>query len=82
MLSTGKNSPLVLIYGCSFKDDYLVAYAKRHRLLFEPDVKHRDWLGCPTPEFNFADVTEDNYRRKNVVSYLRIMARMIVLQGP
>ncbi|KAI1792560.1 hypothetical protein LXA43DRAFT_1060555 [Ganoderma leucocontextum] len=55
MLATGNNSPPVLLYGWPFKDDYLVEYAKHHRLSFEPTPKHREWLGCTTPEFNFAD---------------------------
>ncbi|PIL36475.1 hypothetical protein GSI_00164 [Ganoderma sinense ZZ0214-1] len=78
MLANGKNSPPVLLYGWPFKADYLVDYAKRHRLSFETDAKHQEWLGCPTLEFNFADVTEAHYQRENV-NYLRIMARITVL---
>ena len=79
MLATGNNAPPVLLYGWPFKDDYLVEYAKRHRLSFETDPKHQEWLGCPTLEFNFADVTEAHYQRKNVANYLRLMARLVVI---
>ncbi|KAM5540696.1 hypothetical protein V8D89_005727 [Ganoderma adspersum] len=79
MLATGKNSPPVLLYGWPFKDDYFLEYARRHRISFETDPKHQEWLGCPTLEFNFGDVTEVHLQRKNVVNYLRIMARWTVV---
>ncbi|PIL36439.1 hypothetical protein GSI_00128 [Ganoderma sinense ZZ0214-1] len=79
MLSNGKNRPPVLLYGWPFKPDHLVEYAKRHRISFETDPKHQEWLGCSTLEFNFADVTEDHYKKKNIVNYLRPKANMVVL---
>ena len=79
MLSTGNNSPPVLLYGWPFNDDYFLEYARHHRISFETDPKHQEWLGCPTLEFNFGDVTEAHLQRKNVVNYLRIMARWTVV---
>ena len=80
LLASSGTEPPVLHYGWPFNSDYFIEYAKRHRLSIEMTEEFRERLGCPTEEFNFGDLTEEQARDPDLADGLCLAARVVSVE--
>ena len=74
---SGKTVPHRL-YGWPISEDYMLDYARRHKLIFPVDPYYRDRFDGKD-EFNFGDLTDDHLADKHLFLALRRSATMRVL---